>query len=950
MTKPTTPPTRHGRLRTRLKPLVFLTHLALTATLAATTAPIAYAQANRHYDIPAGPLDAALNRFAVQSGVSLAIDAEKLKGLNSEGLKGNYAIDAGFTALLRNTGYGVARTPSGYILVALPKSVEASAGNTREAQLAPVIVVDQREPLGTTVISRRTIEAMPAGNGDITSLLKTVPNIQFDNKQQSSKTPGEIAPADISINGAKYYQNAFIVDGTNFNNDIDPGERTESRINSLADVPGQSQGLALDTDLLDSITVYDSNVPASYGQFNGGVVEAKTRKPSKELRGKISYQMSRSSWTRYHIDDREQQDFENSSSHFDQPEFEKTILRATLEGHLTENFGLMANISQKRSTIPTSFYSSHNVATMGLQKRDQERSIDNYFLKAFWKPVSRLDLEGSITHAPEQNTYWRGNAANSSFETRNGGKLLTLAAKWDGDAVKFNQSLSYSEFDQSRDSDFDDFYNWRKSSSKFWGIGNTASTSSTEGGYGDIEQQQKTWRYKASGDWNTFNLLGMQHSIQSGFEFSHQQVNYKRLTENSTYTTPVSTATCTNSSGVVVDACSLGTTVNGWPGQLLTRRTRFAKGEFDFTVTQWGAWLQDDLEIGRLSLRPGVRVDGDDYTNKTTVAPRLAIKYDLFADSTTILNAGVNRYYGRNITGLRLREGRNRLRYNSEQRNTVDSTWTVGTRAADNMKFNQLDIPYDDELMAGIEQQWRGFNYRLKYVHRQGRDQIIQVKGSSIGEPSTDPTNLSSSYTTYTNGGKSETDVVSFTVTPLEEFSWLGTRTKGQLALDWWQSKSNAPDYIDTDTDIYLANPYIQYKGSVMRYTDRPAENFNRPWTLRLSTETRIPQWNLTWSNFLRYRAAYKAVGQVASANTSGVFHEGIQIAVWEERSYKPALTWDLRLGWEYPTTRDQAFFVNFDVFNVLDKASVAQSSVSSSTIPTYEIGRQFWVELGYRF
>lgn len=935
-----------GRLRTRLKPLIFITHLALAGSLSVVMPSLAHAQATRHYDIPAGPLDTALNRFALQAGVALVIDADKLKGLRSQGLHGSYAIDAGFAILLHDTGYGIARTASGYLLVELPK--ESGGGNRSETRLSPVIVVDQRDPMGTTAIKRRTIEAMPAGNGDITSLLKLHPNVQFSNTQMSSKTPGEISPADISINGAKYYQNAFIVDGANINNDIDPGERTESRINSLSDVPGQSQGLALDTDLLDSIVVYDSNVPAAYGRFNGGVIEASTRKPSKEVHGKISYQTTRSAWTEYHIDPQQAENFENSSSHFDQPEFDKTILRGTLEGHLTENFGLLANFSQKRSTIPTSFYSSNNVAAMGLQKRDQERSIDNYFVKAFWKPVSRLQIESGLTYAPENNTYWRGNIANSAFETQTGGLQFNLKGRWDGDLARVEHNLAWSRLDQSRDSDFDDYYAWRRSTSKDWG---TSAASSLEGGYGDVEQQQETWQYRVNADWNAFSLLGASHRLQTGMELMQQHVRYERLTENSTYTTPVSTTTCTNSSGVTVDACAMGTTENGnWPGQLLSRRTRFTTGDFDFTTTQWGAWIQDEIEAGRFTLRPGLRVDSDNYMNKTTWSPRLAAQYDLFGNRNTVLHAGANRYYGRNITSWRLREGRNQLRYNGEVRNTVNSDWTVGTQATNLVKFSELDIPYDDELMLGIEQRWQRFTFDLKYVNRKGRDQVLEVSGTTLDQPSTDPT-LSNSYTTYTNGGKSDTDIVTLTVSPLDTLNWFGTQTTGQLVLDWRDSKRNAPDYISSETDFYITNPYIQYDGKVIRYASRPADNYNRPWSLRLSSITRIPQWQLTWTNFLRYRAAYSRVAQTASASSSGVYHQGEQIAVWEKRKFNHALTWDIRLGWEFPTTRQQAFFVNLDVFNVLDKASVAEiSNVSASGFKTYEVGRQFWLEVGYRF
>lgn len=943
MTRPTNTPTRPGRLRTRLKPLVFLTHLALTATLAAAVTPLAHAQASRHYDIPAGPLDAALNRFAVQSGVALAIDAEKLKGLNSEGLKGNYAIDTGFTALLRNTGYGVARTPSGYILVALPKNVDAGGGGG-EAQLAPVLVVEQHEPMGTMVVNRQKIENLPAGNGDITSLLKIHPNVQFDNKQLSSKTPGEISPAEISINGAKFYQNAFLVDGVNFNNDIDPAqEATPFRLDSA---PGNSQGMALDTDLLEEIKVLDSNVSAAYGRFNGGVVEATTRKPSKELRGKISAQMTRSSWTRYHIDKSQQESFENSSSFDEQPDFKKLTLRGTLEGHLTDNFGLLFNFTQKRSDITSMLYQAHHIATMGNETADQKRRIDNYFLKSVWKVNDRLDLDTSLTYAPEKNHYFRSGQPGGGVDIERGGLQFNLKARWRADWGNVEHSLGWSDIQQSRDAESNDWMTWRKSTSKPWG----AATNSIEGENGDIEQKQTGWQYKLDANWDSFEWLGANHKIRAGLELADQYVFYERLTESSVYVLPKTTNTCTNSSGVTdTQTCAMGLTTNGWPGQFLSSRTRYTTGKFDFTTTSYALYLEDSMDIGRFNIRPGIRVDSDNYMDKTTVAPRMALGYDLFGNGETYISGGVNRYYGRNIATWRLQEGRARLRLTTETRPTLNDNWSVGTPVQNAVKFSELDIPYDNEVMLGASQRWNGLKFDLKYVNRKGYDQVIKAKGTTLGAPSTDP-NLSSSYTTWTNGGQSETDIYSLTISSLRNFTLMGTSTSGQLALDWTKSKKSSPTYFD-DGDIYFDDPYIQYQGQIMRYSERPADNFSRPWTLRLSTMTSIPKWNMTWTNFLRYRAAYTKVAQTVPAASSTVIHNGQPVAIWEKRKFNNALTWDLRLGWEYPMARNQAFFVNLDVFNVLDKASVADStSVTATGVPTYEIGRQFWLEVGYRF
>lgn len=75
----------------------------------------------RQYDIPAGSLAEALNRYAQQSGVALVVDADKIQGLRTEGLRGGYGVEEGFNTLLRGSGYVVGRTAAGYVLLPAPE-------------------------------------------------------------------------------------------------------------------------------------------------------------------------------------------------------------------------------------------------------------------------------------------------------------------------------------------------------------------------------------------------------------------------------------------------------------------------------------------------------------------------------------------------------------------------------------------------------------------------------------------------------------------------------------------------------------------------------------------------------------------------------------------------------------------------------------------------------------
>src|SRR5690606_20824560 len=92
-----------------------------------------------------------------------------------------------------------------------------------------------------------------------------------------------------------------------------------------------------------------------HGGFTGGVVDAKTRAPSRQLSGRASVSMTKDSWTEYHLDDRYKDDFYHSGDADGQAEkqskFRTLTYRGTLEGHLTDQFGLLGSFVRKQSNI-----------------------------------------------------------------------------------------------------------------------------------------------------------------------------------------------------------------------------------------------------------------------------------------------------------------------------------------------------------------------------------------------------------------------------------------------------------------------------------------------------------------------------------------------------------------------------------------------------------------------
>lgn len=135
------------------------------------------------YDIPAGPLAPALNRFAQQAGVSLALDASHIAGLRTPGLQGHHSVDSGFAQLLRGSGLALQRADAGYFLApAAPAAAVAPSAPTSAA----------RPPVPAPVAAPPSSAAPPAAAAPApTQALETVvvsasrSNIEADKSPQT---------------------------------------------------------------------------------------------------------------------------------------------------------------------------------------------------------------------------------------------------------------------------------------------------------------------------------------------------------------------------------------------------------------------------------------------------------------------------------------------------------------------------------------------------------------------------------------------------------------------------------------------------------------------------------------------------------------------------------------------------------------------------------------------
>jgi iron complex outermembrane receptor protein len=143
--------------------------LSITMGVAHAQAPELRA-APGSFDIPAGPLAQALSRFAQLTAVAIVVDTEKVKGLHSPGLKGQYRVEDGFNALLRGTGLVIGKTAAGYLVMPgaaqdVPPNRAPAASSVRVPQeatatLPHVTVVDRSEMLADQPAVRNRMDAV----------------------------------------------------------------------------------------------------------------------------------------------------------------------------------------------------------------------------------------------------------------------------------------------------------------------------------------------------------------------------------------------------------------------------------------------------------------------------------------------------------------------------------------------------------------------------------------------------------------------------------------------------------------------------------------------------------------------------------------------------------------------------------------------------------------------
>ncbi len=796
-----------------------------------------------------------------------------------------------------------------------PPSTTPSATTTAVPTLAPVTVVGvAAEGIdGRSELTGDVLPALPQKNSSITETITILPRVQIGEGQRTSENAGEILPPLISISGGRAYENNYTVDGLNINSLLDPLSGN-TYAESIRDIPSHPQRSFIHQDLIDSVKVYDSNIPARYGGFLGGVIAAETRQPAAALGARVNLRTTRDSWTRFHISADRLEDFNRSEDHLIQPRFTKYDAGLEVDLPLNETMAVLAAYKILRS----------NLEIVNIDDWEtKSKTLENYFLKYAWQPRTPFAIELTAEYTPSEEEFFIENTRDSDIEIDRGG--FSIGGKLTGDLSfgVLEASLAYLYNESSRKASPLHFFWPSQTPSKPWGE-EYGLPYSAEGGYGDVDQEEESYQARVDFVANPLPVSQVVNTFNMGIEFSHDDAVTDRRQ-------PVYEHALNRAELDAAVVCS-ETDVACIDGEAYFRERRLYDTEHQQAkINSLALYLDDLVEIGRFSFRPGVRVTYDDFMENFDAAYRFAASWDLFGHGTTRLKGGFNRYYGRPLLTYKLREGR---RPYQKQVRTINPDGTLTDWAPDadqsliGYNYSTLDTPYSDEKNIGLVQSLFHGNLELNYLERDNHDQFAkdllttEVDGRSVF-----------GWQLNNNGSSKYKST---------KISWERQWRDHYFNINYTHSdQETSNESYDETFDEDDLETSVWYQGQLIRLSDLPRSDYNREDMLNIIYTGRLP-WNLTFTNVTRYRSGYEALEDTRENIT---LDSGERYDVYDWVKHSDYWIFDWRLAWQTKTFRNQSMVLSLEIDNVFDRTPAINSAGD-----LYELGRQFWLGMTYSF
>ena len=823
-------------------------------------------------------------------------------------------------------------------------SAEEPAPDEEQALQVPVQVearAIEAQP-GVARYGRETIAAAPAANGHLAELLRLNPAADFAREGGLSASSAVLRPGEVSFHGQPFYQNLFLIDGADTVNDLNPGDATDiwSTPSLVAPHGGSSpQGYYVNVDLLDAVEVYDSNVPAEYGGFTGGVVASKLKRHDGEDRLEMRFGLKRDEWESFHVDATEDGEPDIAGADYYSARYIPDYFKPNMRISMRRGFGAVGvtlGVSRRRSRFMQEYEKRYHVGRREVRHIRYQDQIDNV--------VGRIDgsIDGnelglSFRYAKRRHDGLTATTYDGAFEKEHDGYGATGDWTRSLGVGTLQLQFSFDRLGDSLDSDSDQFtfHEYAEGS---------AVESQWEGAFGDSVSAQRRFGLKPK--WTaTIARGGVEHAIAVGGEVRRTRSFYERPNDITFHL-----YWCIRDNGRNGCRDMDGDGASSAGDEYLSRISHYYAGEVELRYGELTAYVEDRIRLGRWQFNLGLRADRNSFLGNLDVAPRLSVEWDVFGGDESRLVAGANRYYGRSFLRYELNDAiygwRDSVQYNVDGTVRREFSYDNRTGAAD------LKTPYSDEWMLGWTQAFEWATARLQFVAREGRDGVSRVlvdcdRNVAHAMRFNCADGMDDGKYFYANDGRSSTRSGTVELASARPLRLAGTETSFRLALGFKSSDGNRQT--DDAYDERIDEDLIHYQGELIASTALPAWDFNIPFTTRLLAVTQAPAWNLTWSNFVNLRRG----GTIARDTGDDCDDEDIDFCdgeydVYADFEFDGLWTLDTRLTWRPTFFERFGGHLELQVMNVLDDAVDINHSRHSSR-RRLTSGRLFTAEIGAR-
>lgn len=784
---------------------------------------------------------------------------------------------------------------------------------------------------GTTTYTAEAIGDAPLGEGNLSDLLRLNPAVEFSRSSELSAGSASLRPDEVSIHGNVFYQNLFLVDGTDTTNDLNPAASEDLWSTPSLVLPhgGSSpQAYYIDVDLLDQVKVYDSNIPVEYGGFTGGVVASELKSYKGDDMFSFTYGLQRDDWEKFHVSEDDISVADKYRAVYT-PEYEKANYRLTAQYGVTEDLGLTLSLNRRTSVFAQEFEDDADI----IRQIDYEDSINNLVGKVDTK-IGEYDLALSFRYSNRSHDGLTSTVYTGMFVQEHQGLGTTVDFSTQLQASSLNVKLSIDQVSDNLESEVSSF--------SYHEYLESSGMSRFEGAFGNSNQQQTRWSIKPKLELNEFSHGFGTQSITVGGELRGTNSYYERPGD-----IVFEQYFCVRDNGRMGCHDQDGDGVSSAGDEFLQRRSFWYAGKVDVSYQELSIYIQDVLSVehegflSRSNITLGLRADWESFLDNFNISPRASLGYPTAFGTVAV---GASRYYGRSFFRYELNDAiygwresyanltRPRGRPGEEDPCSV-TDWDKCTHLTydDRSGASDLDTPYSNEWTLGWSRtEGRHLHATVSYVSRNNRDGVSRRRDENR-------------LYYYTNLGRSATQSITSTITNAETLTIGQTNTHFSLSLGYRESTSNRQD--DEGYDEQLEEELVFYDGGLVSVEELPPWDYNIPFTFGVFTTTEVPVWNVSLTNYFNHRRG----GTVARDSGENYTHEstGLTYDIFQDVDFDSLLTVNSKLSWSGKLSQNWSMFATLEVNNLFDQV-VDQSTVN--TRRRLSQGRRFWIEVGTRF